>query len=50
MVFWFGGNAADINRMFVLQKRAVKAIYNLGLGVSLTEKITEFTFFFNLKN
>lgn len=30
MVYCCGGNAADINIVFVLQKRAVRAIYKMG--------------------
>ncbi|GBP09148.1 hypothetical protein EVAR_4028_1 [Eumeta japonica] len=32
------GNAADIHRIFVLQKRAIRAIYGLGSRVSLKNK------------
>lgn len=35
------GSCADINSIFVLQKRAVRAIYNLGPRVSLREKFKE---------
>lgn len=35
------GNAADINSIFILQKRAVRAIYKLGPRVSLKEKFKE---------
>lgn len=35
------GNCADINTIFILQKRAIRAIYNLSPRVSLREKIKE---------
>ena len=35
------GNCADVETIFILQKRAVRAIYNLGPKVSLREKFKE---------
>ncbi|PZC81866.1 hypothetical protein B5X24_HaOG211879 [Helicoverpa armigera] len=35
------GNAADIENVFVLQKRAVRAIYKLGARVSLRERFKD---------
>ena len=35
------GRAADIQTIFVLQKRAIRAIYNLGARVSLRERFKE---------
>lgn len=35
------GKAADINNIFVLQKRAIRSIYQLGSRVSLKEKFKE---------
>ena len=36
------GNAADLESIFVIQKRAVRSIYNLGSRVSLRDRFKEF--------